>query len=104
MTLVPVGDVRDLRPGEATVVRVGDRKIALFAVDGEVVALDPVCPHAMGPLDLGDVEGGVLTCPLHGWQFELRSGACLTTPGERAGRHAVRVTGTTVYVSPEPES
>jgi len=56
---------------------------------------------ALGGLGLGDVEGGVVTCPLHGWQFDVRTGACRTVPGEGVSCYVVRVEGTTVYVDPE---
>ena len=95
-----VADLRQLPPDEGTVVALGDLRVALFVLDGEVVALDNVCPHAGGPLGLGDVEAGVVTCPLHGWQFDIRTGACLTVRGEAVPRYAVRVEGTAVHVDP----
>jgi nitrite reductase/ring-hydroxylating ferredoxin subunit len=55
------------------------RIVALFNADGTVYALDGVCPHQGGPLGKGalssDGSGGCLvTCPWHGWQFDVRSG------------------------------
>lgn len=96
-----VTDLRQLAPGEGTVVALEELRVALFVVDGEVVALGNVCPHAGGPIGLGDVEAGIVTCPFHGWQFDVRTGACVTVPGEGVARYAVRVEGTAVYVDPE---
>jgi nitrite reductase/ring-hydroxylating ferredoxin subunit len=101
MAFRPVADLGQLRPGEGTVVALGDIRVALFHVDGEVTALDNTCPHAGGPLGLGDVDAGVVTCPFHGWQFDVRTGACRTVPGEGVVCYAVRLQGTTVYVDPE---
>ncbi len=53
-------------------------EIAIFDLDGELVAIDNVCPHQQFPLlHEGPIEEGVVSCPMHGWQFDLRSGTCL---------------------------
>ena len=46
--------------------------------DGDFHACTNTCPHAGGPLGEGSIEGSVLTCPYHGWQFDLADGSCLT--------------------------
>jgi NAD(P)H-dependent nitrite reductase small subunit len=56
-------------------VRVGDREFALFRLDGEYYALDGRCPHRGGPLGEGLVENGRVFCPLHGWEFDVKTGA-----------------------------
>jgi nitrite reductase (NADH) small subunit len=61
-------------PGRALEAVVGDRVIALFNVDGQFFALDGVCPHQGGPLGEGELAGCVVTCPWHGWQFDVTSG------------------------------
>ncbi len=49
---------------------------------GELVVHAGICPHLLGPLDEAQVEGGTITCPWHGWRFDLRSGRALD--GRRA--------------------
>jgi nitrite reductase/ring-hydroxylating ferredoxin subunit len=66
--------VDDCPPGRSLEVVVGDRVIALFNVDGQFFALDGVCPHQGGPLGGGELAGCVVTCPWHGWQFDVTSG------------------------------
>ena len=56
--------------------------MALFRRGGEVFAIGNACPHQGGSLCDGMVEGDIVICPLHGWEFDLRSGACMTVPGE----------------------
>ncbi len=51
-----------------------DRVVAIFNVAGAYYALDGVCPHQGGPLGKGRLDGCVLTCPWHGWQFDVRDG------------------------------
>ena len=53
-------------------------EIALFHEKGQFYALNNSCPHQGGPLVAGEVEGGAVTCPWHGWRFALKSGECLT--------------------------
>jgi nitrite reductase (NADH) small subunit len=50
------------------------RVIALFNVGGTVYALDGVCPHQGGPLGKGTLGGCIVTCPWHGWQFDVTTG------------------------------
>jgi len=70
----PIAKVDDCPPGEAIETVAGDRVIALFNVDGEFFALDGVCPHQGGPLGKGCLDGSIVTCPWHGWQYDVTTG------------------------------
>ena len=61
-------------PGSSREVVVGEQVVALFNIDGNFFALDGVCPHQGGPLGEGELTGPVVTCPWHGWQFDIRTG------------------------------
>lgn len=52
----------------------GDEPIALANVDGELYAVQGHCLHLHGPLGEGRLDGHVLTCPWHGWQYDVRTG------------------------------
>jgi nitrite reductase/ring-hydroxylating ferredoxin subunit len=90
-TEVKVARVADLPPGTGLAVYAGGRDIALFNLGGEVVAIGNECPHQSGSLGDGQVEGEIVICPLHGWEFDARSGACMTVPGESVPRYRVRI-------------
>lgn len=64
----------DIREGEGRVVEVRGKEIGLFKIDGEIHALDNICPHRGGPLAEGIVRGPVVTCPWHAWSFDIRTG------------------------------
>jgi nitrite reductase (NADH) small subunit len=64
----------DCPPGEAREYVAGGRIVALFNVAGEYFALDGICPHQGGPLGKGVLRGCVVTCPWHGWQFDVSTG------------------------------
>ncbi len=72
-------------------VNVGDRCLAAFDIDGEVLVIDGLCPHRSGPLIRGQLEGKVVTCPLHHWQFDLESGVSQDNPGAKVGTYEVKV-------------
>ena len=69
-----IAAVEDCPPGQCMEAVAGDRIIALFNVDGGFYALDGVCPHQGGPLGQGALSDCVVTCPWHGWQFDVRTG------------------------------
>jgi nitrite reductase/ring-hydroxylating ferredoxin subunit len=55
-------------------------ELAVFNIDGEYYAIDNICPHKGAPLSEGQICGHVVECALHGWQFDVRTGECLTVP------------------------
>ncbi|HZO36948.1 MAG TPA: Rieske 2Fe-2S domain-containing protein [Solirubrobacteraceae bacterium] len=72
---VPVGRPDDVPMLEGRSVRLGERRIAVFRLPDGWAALDHACPHSGGPLADGMVSATCVTCPLHGWRFDLRTGA-----------------------------
>lgn len=81
-------------------VRVGDLSLAVFVAPGQVVALDNACRHNGSPLDDGFVADGCVTCPWHGWRYELATGDHLTGWGRHPGlrTYPTRVTDGDVWV------
>lgn len=77
---IPISEAHTLENGSGREVVVGDKIVALFRVDDEFFALDGVCCHQGGPLGKGDLQGCVVTCPWHGWQFNVRDGVQQATP------------------------
>ena len=72
--LVTVARTDEVPPGEVRTVRAGDEELALACVDGSFYALQHACVHLQGPLGEGHLDGHVLTCPWHGWQYDVRTG------------------------------
>ncbi|MCK6526412.1 non-heme iron oxygenase ferredoxin subunit [Myxococcota bacterium] len=83
----------DLPPGTGKVVKAIEREYALFNVDGEFFAIENECPHAQAPLGQGELEGHVVTCGGHGWQFDVRTGECVSRPGNRVATVPIRFDG-----------
>jgi NAD(P)H-dependent nitrite reductase small subunit len=93
----------ELPPGRAVMVAVGDFDIALFNVNGEIFAIDDVCPHFAGSLHEGTVSGETVSCPLHGWCFNLRDGK-MTNGRKSIETFDVRVQDGSVFVSRAPRA
>ena len=67
-------DCPNLLPQSGQVVMMDEKPVALFNIDGEFIAMDNKCPHRGGSLGDGEIEGDIVTCPWHGWQFNCRTG------------------------------
>lgn len=74
------------------------RIVAWFNVAGEIHALDGICPHQGGPLGRGRLAGSVVTCPWHGWQFDVRTGAHQVNAAICHPRYPVKVEGTDILI------
>jgi len=66
--------ISDCPEGEAREFAVSGRIVAIFHVEGQFYSMDGICPHQGGPLGKGTLNGCVLTCPWHGWQYNVTNG------------------------------
>jgi nitrite reductase/ring-hydroxylating ferredoxin subunit len=81
-SLIKITESNRLAPGQAEAFEVEGKRIAVFNVDGNYYAIDDTCPHADSPLSGGCVDQKRLTvsCPWHGAEFDLQTGAVLCAP------------------------
>ena|SRR6185436_5634268 len=86
-----VADVKSLPPGKGRTVHVKGREFAVYNVAGEFFAIDDQCPHRGGPLGSGFLESDHIFCPLHGWEFNVRTGECLSNPAKPVQSYPTRV-------------
>lgn len=91
-----VAKVGDLPPGRRKIVEIDGRSIGVFNVGGRFYALRNTCPHQGAPLCLGSLsgtalpsrpgeyvwgrEGEILSCPWHGWEFDITTGRSVFNP------------------------
>ncbi len=95
---IRIASVVDVPTGTAKELTAGGRVIALYNVDGKFYALDGVCPHAGGPLGNGTLNGNVVTCPWHGWQFDVSTGQHCLNANVQHTNFSVSVDGNDIYV------
>jgi nitrite reductase/ring-hydroxylating ferredoxin subunit len=79
-------------------VSAGERELALFNVSGSYYALDNTCPHRGGPLGEGFLDGKVVTCPWHGWSYDVTNGVCPVNPNIAVRSYPVKIEGSDVHV------
>ena len=99
---VKVARTDEIAPGQARLIDVKGKQIALFNIDGEFLAIDNMCTHEEASLAEGEISGYEVTCPLHGAKFDIRTGEVLGPPAyDDVVRYSVRVTGTDIEIDVE---
>lgn len=74
MARIVVCPVEDLPPGSSKTIHTDIGMVGVFNVDGTLHAIDDLCPHMSESLAQGHLDGCIVTCGLHGWRFDVRSG------------------------------
>lgn len=98
MTEIKVAKLKQLSEGCGIQVEVDGQSIALFRLHGKVYALDGTCPHKGGPLGEGEIDGAYVSCPWHGWQFDVATGQCHGRATKSVVSYPVRVDSEFVYI------
>ena len=96
---VKVANLSDLAPASCRTVEANGKAVALFNVDGTIYALDNTCLHRGGPLGEGTLEGDVVTCPLHMWEYNVRNGENVGNPSIKVAAYPVEVEGNDIKVA-----
>lgn len=97
MADVPLAYVEDLPEDRGINVKIGDKSVALFRVGRRVYAIDNMCPHAGSFLHTGYLEKRIVRCPMHGWDFDVKSGESPTFEGVCVRTYPVRVKKGAIY-------
>ena len=92
--LVKICSKAELPPeGEAREFSVGGKTLCVATLNGNVTAMDNVCPHRGGPLGQGMIEDGKIVCPWHAWAFNLKSGICEHNPQAKVETFTITLSG-----------
>ena len=87
---IPAGTIREFQVNGTT--------LALANVAGKFYAINNTCLHRGGPLGQGELEDNVVTCPWHGWQYDVTSGKVTMNPSVGVRCYAVEVRGEDIFV------
>ncbi len=87
---IPAGTIREFQVNGTT--------LALANVGGNFYAIDNTCLHRGGPLGQGELEDKAVTCPWHGWQYDVTSGKVIMNPSVGVKCYAVEVRGEDIFV------
>jgi len=96
---VKVANLSELEAGSCKAVEAGRKTIALVNGRGTIYALDDTCLHRGGPLGEGILEGSVVTCPWHMWEYNVCTGEKIDSPDIKVASYPVQVDGNDVKVA-----
>ena len=89
----------DIPTGAGKTVNVNGKDVALFNVDGTFCAIDNTCLHRGGPLGEGELDGKIVTCPWHGWRYDVTTGVNEMNPSVMVAKYQVKVEGEDILVA-----
>ncbi len=98
MEFIDVCDLEEIKSNGRKIVDVKDEKVVLFYLESKVYAINAVCPHKCGPLGDGELHQEEITCPWHGYMFNIKDGSCLNHPGCKVKTFKVKVENNLVKV------
>ena len=98
MEWVRVASVGEVAPGSTKAVNANGRDLALYNVSGTFYCTDGTCLHRGGPLGEGIMDNDNVTCPWHGYVYNVKTGQCETNPAMKLKTYTVQVQGSDVMV------
>jgi nitrite reductase/ring-hydroxylating ferredoxin subunit len=99
MGFVLAGKTADVPPGTIREFQIGGKSVAVANVNGQFHAIDNVCIHRGGPLADGPLEGAMVTCPWHGWEYDVRTGRVGQNPAAGVDCYPIELRGEEIYVN-----
>lgn len=91
----------DIPAGTGKRVEIAGQKVAVFNVGGAFYAISDTCAHRGGPLSEGTLEGSTVTCPWHGWSYDVNTGAAVHQAASVAA-YPLKLEGEDVLVAVSP--
>lgn len=98
MVKIKIASVNDLRLGGSKVVETDVGNMAFFNVNGSFFATSNTCLHKGGPLGEGSLIGPVVSCPWHGWEYNISTGENLTNPSRPLKTYRVFVEDNEIFI------
>ncbi|MGH9862847.1 MAG: Rieske (2Fe-2S) protein [Candidatus Acidiferrales bacterium] len=95
---IKVAKVNEMPPGTCREFHANGKVIALFNVNGQFYATDNTCLHRGGPLGQGVLDGTTVTCPWHGWQYNVTTGETVFNEQMKVETFEVKVEGDDIIV------
>ncbi len=88
--MVKAAEKDELTDGKAKTVNADGRSIALFRIKNEYYAVANACIHRGGPLGEGELNEYQVTCPWHGWKYDVRNGSFTVIPTLKVKTYKVK--------------
>jgi nitrite reductase/ring-hydroxylating ferredoxin subunit len=101
MAFEKAAELSEIPAGTIKEVQIAGQAIAVANVAGKLYAIDNTCLHRGGPLGEGELQGTTVTCPWHGWQYDVTTGKTVQNPNAGVSCFATEVRGDEIYVDPQ---
>ena len=98
MAFVRAAKKDEVPPGTIREFQLDGKTVAVANVDGKFSVINNVCLHRGGPLGEGELNGQIVTCPWHGWQYDVATGKLVTNPAVGVETYPVEVRGDDIFV------
>lgn len=98
MAKILVADEKEINSGFGKMVTVNGKTIGLFRVGKTIFAMAGTCAHRGGPVGEGELKGSLVTCPWHGWQYDVTTGECKTAKGVKLPTYKALVEAGRIYL------
>jgi nitrite reductase/ring-hydroxylating ferredoxin subunit len=98
MGFVRAGGKGEVQVGTIREFQVGEKSVAVANIGGKLCAISGICAHESGPLGEGELEGQIVTCPWHGWQFDVTTGKVVASPNLGVDTYPVEIRGDDIFV------
>ena len=100
--MIRVASLEEVPPGTGKVVTMMGREVGIFNVNGEIRAIDNICPHSARPIGSLGFDGKDVTCLWHGLKFDLETGICPAAPHYQLRRYPVRIRDAEIFLGSAP--
>lgn len=80
----------ELPAGSVKKVQISGHEIAVYNIAGSFYATQQECLHRRGPLDEGELQNTTVTCPWHGWQYDVTTGENLSNRAQKLKTYAIK--------------
>lgn len=96
---IKVGTEEQLSDGGLHTIAIERQRVVVAKLNGKLFAFNALCPHAQGPMERSEIEGAIVSCPLHAWRFDLENGGKELHGYRTLPVHEVKVSEGDVFVA-----
>lgn len=97
--MVKVANLKDIPTGGSKLIFLNDKPVALFNLEGKIIAWDNRCPHRGASLSDSIISKKTIKCKYHFWEFDIRTGCAVANNKVKVEVYNVTVKDKSVYLS-----
>ena len=101
MAFARAANTAEVPPGTIKEFQVEGKAVAVANAGGKFYAISNTCLHRGGPLGQGPLEGKIVTCPWHGWEYDVTTGKIIQNPAVGVNSYPIEIRGDEIFVNPE---